>query len=198
MYNNYIESYLGEMVTLSQLMHDDPALIDRVKDAIEILVETRDHNGRVFFAGVGGGAGSASHATNDFNKITNIPTICLTENVSLLTALTNDEGWDSIFVRPMEMHHFGANDCLFVFSVNGGMPNITSGLVKAIDYAHECGGKVAGVVGRDNGYMGQHADAAIVVPILSEKRVTPHSESWQLVFNHLIVNAIAKEGVWEQ
>lgn len=163
---------------------------ENLEKMVDILALTRELKGRVFFLGIGGGASSASHATNDFNKIANISTFCLSDNAGLLTALANDEGWDSIFKRQLEMHHLTAKDCLFIFSVNGGTPNISSGLVKAIDYAKSVGARIVGVVGRGIGVTAQVADACLVVPTVEESMVTYHSEDYQMVANHVLVNLL--------
>jgi len=197
MNKEYTISFLLEMAKIGGLLANDPTQVEQINLMIEIVLECKANNGHLYFAGVGGGAGSGSHAANDFNKIAGVSTFCLSDNPSLLTALWNDEGADSIFIRQMAMHHFGPNDVLFVFSVNGGKPNLSSSLVTATDYAHQQGGKVIAVLGRADGHVGQNADAACIIPALHESRVTPHSESWQLVINHLMVNAIANEGRFE-
>ncbi len=198
MYKNYTTNFLREMASIATQLADDSHAVEQINRMCEIVAECKANEGHVFFAGVGGGAGTGSHATNDFNKIAGVSTYCLSDNPSLLTALWNDEGADSIFVQQMRMHHFGSTDVLFVFSVNGGKPNISSSLVTATDYAHEVGGKVVAVLGRADGHVGQKADAACVVPILHKSRVTPHSESWQLAINHLMVNALATNGSFEE
>lgn len=185
----YITQYLDEMRTIAEELKGTK--VEVIRRMIEILALVRDRGGRVFFVGVGGGAGTGSHATNDFMKIAALPTVCLSDNASLLTALANDEGWESIFVRQMDMHRFSGTDCLFVFSVGGGSASTSTNLVRAIDYAKERGAPVLGVVGKASGHTAQHGDAVLVIPIVAEERITPHTESWQLVLDHLLVNALA-------
>ena len=183
----FINDYLFETAEIAKN-------IDRkaVEKAVDILTEIRSRGGRVFFIGVGGGAGTGSHAANDFNKIAKIPTACLSDNSSLLTALANDEGWESIFRRQMEMHRFNSKDCLFVYSVGGGTENVSKNLVVAIEYAKEIGAKIIGVVGRETGATAQKADACVIVPCPNDSRRTPHTEDFQLVINHLLVNLLAR------
>lgn len=193
-YRDYAKRYLIEMSQIAQeLIYTKLDLIEKL---IETISQVKQQNGRIFFAGVGGGSGTGTHATNDFNKIADIASFNLTDNASLLTALANDEGWQSIFVRQMEMYRFGKNDCLFVFSVGGGGPTTSTNLVKAIDYAKKIGSKVVGVVGKETGHAAKHGDAVLVIPNMHDSRITPHSESWQLVLDHLIVTAIANQGKW--
>lgn len=189
MYTAYIKTYLEETGVIAQkLLAEQMGTIERM---ISIIVESKKNNGRVFFIGVGGGAGTGSHATNDFNKIAEISSFNLTDNPSLFTAIANDEGWDAPFVRQLEMHHFNSNDCLFVYSVGGGSSTTSPNIVKAVDFVKRAGGKVLGVLGKSNGHTAQHGDAVVVIPTVDESRITPHTENWQLIFDHLIVNAIA-------
>lgn len=163
---------------------------ERLEKMAEILLLTRQLHGRVFFLGIGGGGSSASHATNDFNKIANISTLCLSDNAGLFSALANDEGWDSVFKRQLEMHHLTPKDCLFIFSVNGGTPNISGNLVKAMEYAKVIGARILAVVGRSTGVAAQVADACLVVPTVEESMVTYHTEDYQLIVNHVLVNLL--------
>lgn len=187
---DFVRAYLEEMRTIAQRLLDEHT--ETIERMLEILAEVRARGGRVFFVGVGGGAGTGSHAANDFMKIGGLSTICLADNVSLLTALTNDEGWESVFVRQMAMHRFGPSDCLFVFSVGGGSATTSVNLVRAIDYAKECSAPVLGVVGKATGHAAKVGDAVLVIPTVAEERITPHAESWQLVLDHLLVNALAR------
>ena len=152
----------------------------------------------MFIIGIGGGSGSGSHATCDFNKIGGVSTSNLSDNPTLFTALANDEGWDSVFWRQMEMHHFGQNDCILVFSVGGGNPNVSSNLMAAVDYAKKQGGRVIGVIGNDQGHTAKEGHAVVVVPLKHDDRRTPHTENFQMILNHLIVNAIATDGTWTE
>lgn len=185
--SEFIKNYLEETAKIA-------GEVDRqaVEKMGEILLVVKYHGGRLFFLGVGGGAGSGSHAANDFNKIAGIHTICLSDNVSLLTALTNDEGWDSIFVRQLEMQRLDPKDCLFIYSVGGGTETASRNLVLAIDYAKKIGAKVVGVVGKSTGATAQKADACVIVPCPSDTRRTAHTEDFQIVMDHLLANLLAE------
>ena len=165
----------------------DPAAIEKM---VDILVRLRENEGRLFFLGVGGSAGNASHAVNDFRKIVGIETYAPTDNVSELTARTNDEGWDTIFAEWLKVSHLSQRDAIFILSVGGGNleKNISPNLVKAIDLAKSIGAKVLGIVGRDGGYTGMMADAHILVPTVNPDNITPHSEAFQAVIWHLLVS----------
>lgn len=181
----YIEEYLKETAEIAQK-------IDReeIEKILDILLKVKKEGGRVFFLGVGGGAGTGSHAANDFNKIAKIPTICLTDNVSLLTALTNDEGWEVIFKRQLEMQKLNSKDCLFIYSVGGGRENASKNLVLAIDFAKKVGAKIVGVVGKKTGASAKEANACLIVPPVNESKITPHTEDFQLIIDHLLSNLI--------
>jgi len=183
----YIKTYLGETAEITSKINSEA-----VEKVLSTLLEVKRNKGRVFFLGVGGGAGTGSHATNDFNKIAKIPTISLSDNAALLTALTNDEGWDSVFKRQLEMHNLNSKDCIFIYSVGGGSETTSRNLVLAIDYAKQVGAKILGVVGKETGATAQKADACIIVPCLEEKRRTAHTEDFQMIADHLIVNLIAE------
>ena len=185
--SEFINTYLSETAEIAKNI--DREAIEKV---IEVLSEVKSQGGRVFFLGVGGGAATGSHAANDFNKIAGIPTICLTDNVGLLTALTNDEGWESIFKRQLEMQKFNSKDCLFIYSVGGGTETVSKNLVLAVERAKEIGAKIVGVVGKDTGATAQKADACIIVPCPSDSRRTPHTEDFQLIMDHLLVNILAQ------
>lgn len=189
---DYIKTYLNETIMIAQRILTEQA--EAIGEMIRLLCEVKAREGRVFFIGVGGGAGTCSHATNDMMKIAGISAICLMDNQSLMSALANDEGFESIFVRQMQMHKFNKNDCIFICSVGGGSDTTSLNITNAIKMAKEVGATVLGVVGRDTGYTARFADAAVVVPVIDESRVTPHSESFQLVIEHLLVNAVAQEG----
>jgi D-sedoheptulose 7-phosphate isomerase len=146
--------------------------------------------GRIFFLGVGGSAGNCSHAVNDFRKIVGIESYAPTDNVSELTARTNDEGWATIFVEWLKISKLLAKDAIFIFSVGGGNieKNISPNLVTALQHAKSVGAKIVGVVGRDGGYTAQVADACVIVPTVNPENVTPHSEAFQAVVWHLLVS----------
>jgi len=155
-----------------------------------LLAEIKDSGGRLFFLGVGGSAGNCSHAVNDFRKIVGIESYAPTDNVSELTARTNDEGWSTVFSEWLKVSKLGAKDMLFIFSVGGGNleKNISPNLVEALKFAKTIGTKVIGVVGRDGGYTAQVADACIVIPTVNPENITPHSEAFQAVIWHLLVS----------
>ena len=144
----------------------------------------------MFILGVGGSAANASHAVNDFRKIVGIEAYAPTDNVSELTARTNDEGWSTIFAKWLETSHLKSKDLLLIFSVGGGNleKNVSPNLVAALQYAKQVGAKVIGIVGRDGGYTAKVADACIIVPTVNPNNITPHTEAFQAVIWHLIVS----------
>jgi D-sedoheptulose 7-phosphate isomerase len=155
-----------------------------------LLATVKADGGRIFFLGVGGSAGNCSHAVNDFRKIVGIESYAPTDNVSELTARTNDEGWASVFVEWLKVSKLSAKDAIFIFSVGGGNleRNISPNLVEAIKLAKSIGAKVTGVVGRDGGYTAQAADACVIIPTVNPETITPHSEAFQAVVWHLLVS----------
>jgi D-sedoheptulose 7-phosphate isomerase len=157
---------------------------------VSILAELRDAGGRLFFLGVGGSAGNCGHAVNDFRKIVGIEAYAPTDNVSELTARTNDEGWETVFVEWLKTSRLKPTDALFIFSVGGGNleKNVSPNLVRALEYAKKVGAKVLGVVGRDGGYTAKVGDAVSIVPTVNAEAVTPHSEAFQAVIWHLLVS----------
>lgn len=194
---DYIKQYLNEV-------HRVVDGIDKsaVEDLVRHLVALREQGGRLFFVGVGGGAGNAAHAVNDFRKIAGIESYAPTDNVSELTARVNDDGWDSSFVSWLKGSRLCGKDGLFVFSVGGGSEekNISMNIVKALRYAREVGARIFGVVGRDGGYTAKAADACVIVPTISAATVTAHTESFQAVIWHLIVShpaVLVNEMKWE-
>ena len=177
----------------------DVAVIDRMADALAAL---RAQGGRLFFLGVGGSAGNCSHAVNDFRKIVGIEAYAPTDNVSELTARTNDEGWETVFVEWLKVSRLKPEDALFIFSVGGGNleKNVSPNLVRALQYAKTVGAKILGVVGRDGGYTAKVGDAVCIVPTVNPDAVTPHSEAFQAVIWHLLVThpaLKAKQTKWE-
>lgn len=165
----------------------DVAKIEKIAD---LLATVKADGGRIFFLGVGGSAGNCSHAVNDFRKIVGIECYAPTDNVSELTARTNDDGWASVFVQWLKVSKLVAKDALFIFSVGGGNleKNISPNLVEAIKLAKVVGSKVTGVVGRDGGYTAQVADACVIIPTVNPDNITPHSEAFQAVVWHLLVS----------
>ncbi|HEY2092865.1 MAG TPA: SIS domain-containing protein [Thermoanaerobaculia bacterium] len=164
--------------------------VDAIERVADLLADLRERQGRLFFLGVGGSAGNCSHAVNDFRKIVGIESYAPTDNVSELTARTNDEGWETVFVEWLKTSRLTKNDMLFIFSVGGGNldKNISPNLVRALQYAKTVGSQVVGVVGRDGGYTAKVADACVVVPTVNPETVTPHSEAFQAVVWHLLVS----------
>jgi D-sedoheptulose 7-phosphate isomerase len=164
--------------------------VDAIEQLANLLAEIRNSGGRLFFIGVGGSAGNCSHAVNDFRKIVGIESYAPTDNVSELTARTNDEGWATVFVEWLKVSRLSPRDGVFVLSVGGGNleKNISPNLVTALQYAKSIGAKVAGVVGRDGGFTATVADACVIVPTVNPETVTPHSEAFQAVIWHLLVS----------
>jgi D-sedoheptulose 7-phosphate isomerase len=181
----YIADYLQEVRSVVDGL--DRNEIDKM---ILHLMKVRDDAGRLFLLGVGGGAGNASHAVNDFRKICGIESYAPTDNVSELTARVNDDGWDTTFVNWLKGSRLRRGDGVFVFSVGGGNAgkNISMNLVKALEYAKEVNATVLGIVGRDGGYTAKVADACVVIPTVNPETVTPHTESFQAVVWHLLVS----------
>ncbi len=181
----YAQEHLQEAIDIIEKMN-----VDAVERVADLLATVKQESGRLFFLGVGGSAGNCSHAVNDFRKIVGIESYAPTDNVSELTARTNDEGWSTIFAEWLKTSKLSPRDCVFVFSVGGGNleKNISPNLVEALKYAKTVGAKVTGVVGRDGGYTGQVADACVVIPTVNPDTITPHSEAFQAVIWHLLVS----------
>jgi len=181
----YTAQYLNEASEILVLL--DRKDIDRI---VESLAALRRRSGRLFILGVGGGAGHASHAVNDFRKIAGIEAYAPTDNVSELTARVNDDGWDTVFVSWLKGSRLQASDMVFVFSVGGGdlERNISPNLVRALEYAREVGAAICGIVGRDGGFTGKVADACVIVPTVNPATVTPHTEAFQAIVWHLLVS----------
>jgi D-sedoheptulose 7-phosphate isomerase len=165
----------------------DPGYFDRM---IDVVTEVRDNGGRIFFLGVGGSAANASHAVNDFRKIAEIECYAPNDNVSELTARTNDDGWDSCYANWLRVSRLNARDAVFVFSVGGGSitPTVSMNIVRSLELATQVGARILGVVGRDGGYTAQVADVCIVIPTILGDLVTPLVEAFQAVIWHLIVS----------
>ena len=162
----------------------------QIEKIVDLILNVRNEKGRIFFLGVGGSAGNCSHAVNDFRKIVGIESYAPTDNVSELTARTNDEGWSTIFSEWLKVSNLNPKDLIFVFSVGGGNieKNISPNLVEALKYGKSIGCKLVGVVGRDGGYTSKVADACVVIPTVNESTITPHTEAFQAVVWHLIVS----------
>ncbi len=197
-YKDHINQYFNEAKEIIDK-------IDReaVHKMIEVLEGVRNKKGRLFILGVGGGAGHAGHAVNDFRKLAAIEAYAPTDNVSELTARVNDDGWHTVFANWLLGSNIGPKDAVLVFSVGGGNAekNVSANLVEALKLAKSVGAMVLGVVGRDGGYTAQVADAAVVIPVVNPENVTPHTEAFQAVVWHLIVSHpkfMAQKGKWEE
>ena len=181
----YSEDHLRETAEIVSKL--DPALCEK---AVELLAKVRARAGRLFILGVGGSAANASHAVNDFRKLAGLESYAPTDNVSELTARTNDDGWPSVFSEWLNGSRLSEKDALLVLSVGGGSleKNVSPNLVRALQLAKERGSAVLGIVGRDGGYTAQVADVAIVIPTVNPANVTPHSEAFQAVVWHLWIS----------
>jgi D-sedoheptulose 7-phosphate isomerase len=182
---DYTKHYLMEVKKVVDLINPED-----IRRIVESLAHLRAGGGRVFFLGVGGSAANASHTVNDIRKICGIEAYTPTDNVSELTARTNDSGWESVFVEWLKGSRLNPKDAVFVLSVGGGNleKNVSPNLVHALSYAREIGAKIFGVVGRDGGYTAKVADACVIVPTVNPATVTPHTESFQSIILHLIAS----------
>jgi len=185
MKKKYVERYLEEVSIISKTIDKN-----KINKVINRLVKLRKENGRIFFIGVGGSASNCSHAVNDFRKIAQIESYTPVDNVAELTARTNDEGWDTVFSAWLERSRVNKKDLLFVLSVGGGniKKNVSVNLIHAINYAIKKKCDVAGIIGRDGGYVHKKSNLCILVPTQSNDTITPLAESWQSVVWHLIVS----------
>jgi D-sedoheptulose 7-phosphate isomerase len=183
--SSYSEKHLAETVEIAQQI--DSAALEEMADLLQAV---RERGGRLFFLGVGGSAANASHAVNDFRKIAGLECYAPTDNVSELTARTNDEGWASVFVEWLRGSRLNEKDAVMVFSVGGGNleKNVSPNLVSALQHAKQVKASVLGIVGRDGGYTATVADAVCIVPTVNPQNVTPHSEAFQAVIWHLLVS----------
>ena len=181
----YISNYIEETVRVANTLPQD-----QIEKAVEILRDVKAKEGRLFILGVGGSAANASHAVNDFRKIGGIETYAPTDNVSELTARTNDEGWETTFSEWLKTSKINEKDAVMVFSVGGGSETTSLNIVNALKLAKERGSKVLSIVSRTGGYAKQVSDSCVLIPVLSDDRITPHAEGWQGVIWHLMVNAL--------
>jgi D-sedoheptulose 7-phosphate isomerase len=194
---SYSQQHLDESIKIIQKID---AL--QIEEMAKLLATVKQDGGRLFFVGVGGSAGNCSHAVNDFRKIVGIESYAPTDNVSELTARTNDEGWATVFSEWLKVSKLNQKDALFIFSVGGGNleKNISPNLVEALKYAKIVGSKITGVVGRDGGYTAKVADVCVIIPTVNSDNITPHSEAFQGVVWHLLVShpaLKANETKWE-
>lgn len=182
---DYVESFLAEAREIVDRLDRDV-----LRRMVALLVEVRAQGGRLFILGVGGGAGHAGHAVNDFRKIAGIESYAPSDNVSELTARINDDGWETSYANWLKGSRLSAKDAVLVFSVGGGdlERNVSPNLVRALQLAREVGARILGVVGRDGGYTAKVADACLIVPPLNAETVTPQAESFQAVAWHLVVS----------
>ena len=194
---NYTQQHIKEAISILNQLD-----LDSIENMAELLAGIKADQGRIFFLGVGGSAGNCSHAVNDFRKIVGIESYAPTDNVSELTARTNDEGWATIFVEWLKTSRLSAKDALFILSVGGGdlEKNISPNLVEALKLAKSVGSKVTGIVGRDGGYTAKVADVCVIIPTVNAETITPHTEAFQAVVWHLLVShpkLKANETKWE-
>ena len=181
---NFVAQYLAEAAQVA-------ARIDHaaVESLVDLLADIRDGGGRLFVLGVGGSAGNASHAVNDFRKIAGFEAYAPTDNVSELTARINDDGWDTAFANWLKVSRLGPHDCVLVFSVGGGdlVRKVSINLVRALEYAKTVGARIGAIVGRDGGFTATVADACVIIPTVSAERLTAHAEAFQAVVWHMLV-----------
>ncbi len=181
----FIKKYLNEISQIANQVN-----IKEIENVANLIINTRDKEGRIFFLGVGGSAGNASHAVCDLRKLTGIECYAPSDNVSELTARTNDEGWDTIFSAWLKISKLNNKDLVFVFSVGGGSreKNISPGLVNALELAIERKVNIAGIIGKEEGYTRKVANASVLIPEVNSEHITPHSESYQTILWHLFAS----------
>ena len=181
----YIEKYLREVSAIIEKID-----VDQTRLMLDLVVKLKESKGRLFILGVGGGAGHASHAVNDFRKICGIEAYAPSDNVSELTARINDDGWETAYVNWLKISKLGTDDLVMVFSVGGGNTEkkISVNIVNSLQYAKDKGAKICGIVGRDGGYTARIADACVIIPMVNPETITPHTEAFQAVIWHLLVS----------
>ena len=182
---NFASEFLGEAQEVCRRLD-----CNEIERMAQLLAEIRENGGRLFILGVGGSAGNAAHAVNDFRKIVGIESYAPTDNVSELTARTNDEGWSTIFSEWLAVSRLSSRDAVLVLSVGGGdlTRNVSPNLVEGLKLAKQAGARIAGIVGRDGGYTKTVADVCVVIPTVNPDHITPHSEAFQAVVWHLLVS----------
>jgi D-sedoheptulose 7-phosphate isomerase len=183
--DKFIKDFLSESSKISSTLDEK-----KITLFIKVIANCKKNKGRIFFLGVGGSAGNASHAVNDFRKITGIESYAPTDNISELTARTNDEGWEEIFSKWLITSRLNNKDIVFIFSVGGGnkKKNISVNLIKAIDLAKKRKSKILSIVGKADGYAAKKSDLAIIIPVKNKKLLTPFSEAYQSIIWHLLVS----------
>ena len=181
----YIEKYLREASAIIEKID-----VDQTRLMLDLVVKLKESKGRLFILGVGGGAGHASHAVNDFRKICGIEAYAPSDNVSELTARINDDGWETAYVNWLKISKLGTDDLVMVFSVGGGNTEkkISVNIVNSLQYAKVKGAKICGIVGRDGGFTARIADACVIIPMVNPETITPHTEAFQAVIWHLLVS----------
>jgi D-sedoheptulose 7-phosphate isomerase len=181
----FAQDYLAESIQVIEKLDRE-----EIEKMATLLAEARARNGRLFVLGVGGSAANASHAVNDFRKICGIEAYAPTDNVSELTARTNDDGWPSVFAPWLKVSHLRSDDVVLVLSVGGGSleKNVSPNLVEALKHAKQVGARILGIVGRDGGYTAQVADACALIPVINAAHITPHTEAFQGLVWHLLVS----------
>jgi len=194
---SYSQQHLDESVEVIKQLD-----ASKIEEMASLLAKVKNEGGRLFFLGVGGSAGNCSHAVNDFRKIVGIESYAPTDNVSELTARTNDEGWSTVFAEWLKISKLNTKDALFILSVGGGNleKNISPNLVEALKYAKVVGSKITGIVGRDGGFTAEVANVCVIIPTVNANNITPHSEAFQAVVWHLLVSHPAlksNETKWE-
>jgi D-sedoheptulose 7-phosphate isomerase len=180
---SYSKQYLSEAINIINQID-----VSTIEKMVSLLANLKERSGRLFFLGVGGGAANCSHAVNDFRKIAAIESYAPTDNVAELTARTNDEGWSSVFVEWLRVSKLSAKDVVFIFSVGGGSLKVSPNIVHALQYAKTVEANILGIVGQDGGYTAKVADICLIVPIVNEETITPHTEAFQAVIWHLLVS----------
>ena len=193
----YIKKYLSQVKKIA-----DELDLEQIDKIIQILINIKENNNRVFFLGVGGSAANCSHAVNDFRKIAEIESYTPMDNIAEITARTNDEGWETVFESWLKRSNLNKDDLIFIFSVGGGDKenNISVNLINAIDYAKKIGTQIVGIIGRDGGYTKNNSNSCVIIPTQTNDTITPHAESWQAIIWHLIVTdprILAYSNKWE-
>ena len=181
----FAKNYIKESIEILKKID-----IQELEKIISLIVNVRNAKGRIFFLGVGGSAANASHAVNDFRKLASIESYAPTDNVSELTARTNDEGWKTVFIEWLKTSNLNKKDLIFVFSVGGGNKEkkVSENLIEALKYAKKINSKICGIVGKNGGYTKKIADHCLRIPSKNPKLITPHTEGFQAVIWHLIIS----------
>lgn len=183
--SNHVEQYFSEVEKICRKLDKN-----KINKLVEELVELRVREGRLFLLGIGGSAANVSHIANDLRKLANIDACCLTDNISEITARTNDEGFDTIFIESLKVSKLNEKDAIFICSVGGGAPGVSEAIINAINYAKKVKCRVFGITGRKEGYLNKEGDIVVLIPNVNQKHTTPHAEAFQLVISHCITSHI--------